>query len=388
MKITLFVNHRCNLACGYCYNGPSFNRRMSWDIARRSVELALSGPRRRSQISFFGGEPLMEMSLIRRAVDHAEAKAKAEGKRVRFVITTNGTLLTGERLEFLLEHRFHIGVSLDGDKAAHDAFRRYPSGRSSHARISKHVHEAVKRYPPLEVVAVVDPTTAHLVDRSFAYLFELGVRDVTFNMNYESDWTDAALDTLEASLGRLAEEVLARYRAGHDFTCNPLDAKIITRLKEGYSSCDRCDFGCEEIAVSPTGTLYPCERLVGQDDDPAVQIGDIFQGVDTARRDALRNAKNVPPGDCRGCALQDRCMFWCGCVNYATTGRVDGVTGTLCFMEQLFIRTADAVASTLYKEQNPVFMQKYYLSASAALARRSGAETGDIVRLKLNMPRG
>ena len=55
MKIALFVNHRCNLACDYCYNGNKFGRRMPWDIAKRCVDLALSGPRRRAQISFFGG---------------------------------------------------------------------------------------------------------------------------------------------------------------------------------------------------------------------------------------------------------------------------------------------------------------------------------------------
>jgi radical SAM protein with 4Fe4S-binding SPASM domain len=125
-----------------------------------------------------------------------------------------------------------------------------------------------------------------------------------------------------------------------------------------------------ELAVSPTGMLYPCERLVGTDDDPKVQIGDIVNGVDPKRRDALRDAKNIPPDECKGCALQDRCMFWCGCVNYATTGRVNGVSGTLCWMEQLFIRNADRVARTLYEEQNPVFLERYYLSAGTAVARK------------------
>ena len=38
--------------------------------------------------------------------------------------------------------------------------------------------------------------------------------------------------------------------------------------------------------------------------------------------------------------------------------------------EQLFIKTADRVARTLYQEKNPVFLERYYLSAGAALARR------------------
>ncbi len=44
-------------------------------------------------------------------------------------------------------------------------------------------------------------------------------------------------------------------------------------------------------------------------------------------------------------------------------------------MEQLFIRAADRVASALYKEQNPVFLEKYYLSAGSALARREAGLT-------------
>lgn len=374
MKIALFLNHRCNLECRYCYNGEKFSRRMPWDIATRAVDLALSGPHRRAQISFFGGEPLLEFDLMKRAVAYAEEQAAALEKKVRFVLTTNGTLLQGDRLDYLLEHGFHIGVSLDGVREAHDTFRVYGSGRSSHGKVSRNVAEAVRRYPALEVIAVIDPSTAQWMDRSFAYIFDLGVRDITFNMNYEGEWEDEACDTLEAAVERLGQEFLARARAGHDFTCNPLDAKIITRLKEGYSCADRCDFGCEEIAVSPTGKLYPCERLVGTDDDPKVVIGDIFEGVDPKRRDALREAKNVAPLECLGCVLQSRCMYWCGCVNYATTGKVNGVTGTLCWMEQLFIRTADKVAAALYQEQNPIFMEKYYLSAGSALERREAAE--------------
>jgi len=374
MKIALFLNHACNLRCAYCYNGDKFSRRMPWDIAQRTVDLALSGPRRRSQISFFGGEPLMEFELLQRAVAYAEEQAEKKDRRVRFVITTNGTLLSGKRLDFLLAHNFHIGVSLDGTKEAHDAFRVYPSGKSCHGKVSRNIREAVKHYPALEVIAVVDPATAHLVDSSFQYIFDLGVRDLTFNMNYEGEWEDDACDALEAAVDRLGDAYLKNIRAGHDFTCNPIDAKIITRLKEGYSCTDRCDFGCEEIAVSPTGQFYPCERLVGTDNDEKVQIGDIWDGVDPVRRDALREAKNIAPLECTGCVLQGRCMYWCGCVNYATTGRVNGVTGTLCWMEQLFIRTADRVAATLYKEQNPIFMEKYYLSAGAALARREATD--------------
>jgi uncharacterized protein len=369
MRISLFLNHRCNLRCGYCYNGEKFNRPMDWEVARRAVDLALSGPRQRSQISFFGGEPLLEMGLMRRIVDYAEKEAQKKERKVRFVVTTNGTLLTGKRLDYLRAHRFHIGVSLDGNREAHDCYRRYPSGRSTHTRVSKNIAQAVERYKALEVIAVMDPKNVHLVDQSFRYIFDLGVRDMTFNMNYEADWDEAAGRRLEESFARLGAAVLEKARQGHHFTVNPLDAKIVTRLKGGYSCDDRCDFGCQELAVSPTGHFYPCERLISTDDNPEVQIGDVWSGVDVKQRDRLRNAKNEVQTDCEGCAVMDRCMFWCGCVNYASTGRVDRVSGTLCWSEQLFIEAADRVAATLYKEQNPVFMERYYLSPISLLPK-------------------
>lgn len=368
------MNHECNLRCDYCYNGRKLDRQMSWEVARRGVDLALSGPRRRSQISFFGGEPLMEMGLIKKVVSYAERRAHELDRRVRFVVTTNGTLLSGKRLDYLLDHRFHIGVSLDGTREAHDAYRKYQSGRSCHTRVSRNVQEAVQRYKPLEVIAVVDPKNASLVDRSFAHIFDLGVRDVTFNLNYEGDWDDDACQDLERGFARLGGAYLEKAREGCHFTLNPIDSKIITRLKDGYACSDRCDFGCQEIAISPTGRFYPCERLVGTDEREDVQIGNVWDGVDVPVRDRLRETKNELRDECEGCVLQPRCMFWCGCVNYATTGRVDGLSGTLCWSEQLFIETADEVAAALYEERNPIFMERYYLSPGAALEDRGRAD--------------
>ena len=374
LYLRLSVTDRCNLRCVYCRPGAGDGAGRPTVPLDDDELLALVDRVGRvasiGKLRLTGGEPLCRPGLPR-LVERLRALLPG----AQLCLTTNGTLLTGARMEYLMEHGFHIGVSLDGARRAHDLFRRYPSGRSSHARVSKNLAAAVKRYPPLEVIAVVDPASGDWIDESFEYIFDLGVRDLTFNMNYEGDWTDEACDTFEAAVERLGDAYLARYRQGHDFTCNPIDAKIITRLKEGYSCADQCDFGCEEIAISPTGQMYPCERLVGMDDDPKVQIGDIWDGVDPKRRDALRNAKNVTPTQCIECVLNARCMYWCGCVNYATTGRVDGVTGTLCWNEQLFIKTADRVASALYKEQNPVFLEKYYLSAGSALARREAQST-------------
>ncbi len=363
MKVCLFLNHACNLACSYCYNGPKFHRSMPLDVARAGVRMALEDGRDGPvQLSFFGGEPLLEIDLIRKIVPEARAEAERRGRTLRLVVVTNATLLEGEILETLMEHRFYVGVSVDGGRAAHDATRRYPDGRSSYDRVVANVGGLLARSDRrgVKAIAVIDPLNVdHLAD-SFDSLRGIGLRTLSLNVNYEAEWDEAARARFDVALRELGDRYIAAYRRGERFTVNLLDSKVLTHLKAGYSCADRCDFGCEEVAVAPSGNLYPCDRLVGDDTRHDVVIGDARSGIDPVRRDALIAAKNQVLTDCADCAFLPRCMHWCGCVNHAMTGAVGEVAGLLCWFEQRIIEEADRCASTLYEEQSPEFLRRFY----------------------------
>ncbi len=104
---------------------------MSREVAQRAVEFLFehSGPLEELVIVFFGGEPLLNFEIIRFVVDLATEKAKEAGKRVSFALTTNGTVLTDEIVRFLDEKGFGVTVSMDGNQAVHDRYRRLPGGR-------------------------------------------------------------------------------------------------------------------------------------------------------------------------------------------------------------------------------------------------------------------
>ena len=141
---------------------------------------------------------------------------------------------------------------------------------------------------------------------------------------------------------------------------NVLDAKIITRLKNGYETSDRCKFGCGEMAIAPSGNIYPCERLVGVDEDGGVCMGSVHTGYDLARKVALLGELGNSDPECASCLLRSRCMNWCGCVNYTTTGAIDSAPGLVCFHEKLAIRVADHLAEILYHEKNRSFLSRFY----------------------------
>ena len=54
-------------------------------------------------------------------------------------MTTNGTLMTEEVIEFLVKHEFNLMISLDGDKKSHDINRRFKSGKGSFDVILKNL---------------------------------------------------------------------------------------------------------------------------------------------------------------------------------------------------------------------------------------------------------
>ena len=360
MRLSLFLNHACNLRCRYCYNGEKFSRAMPWEVVERAVELGLGQPGGKHRVSFFGGEPLMEMDLIRRTLALCRERATALGVDLHHLVVSNAVLLDEDKLRFFLDNDIYVAVSVDGCREAHEATRAFPDGSSSYDVVSRNARRLLAERPGNKVICVIDPANVDWMAESFDALLALGARNLSMNVNYEGIWEEPERARFERALRALGERYAAAYRRGEAFTLNLFDSKIVTHLKLGYADADRCDFGCEELAVSPRGRLYPCDRLVGMDTRDDVVIGDVWRGVDRARRDALIAEKNRVMEDCADCAVLHRCMHWCGCVNHAMTGSVGGVAGLLCWFEQRTIEEADRVAATLFEEQNPAFLRRFY----------------------------
>ena len=89
------VSHDCTMRCKYCYGGGGTYRGprqlMSKDVARRAVDFFVehSGRYKECEIIFFGGEPLMNMPVIRFVVDYARKKFSDKGKRIRLRLFPN-----------------------------------------------------------------------------------------------------------------------------------------------------------------------------------------------------------------------------------------------------------------------------------------------------------
>jgi uncharacterized protein len=125
---------------------------MPWEVAREGINWYLEAfthvkernPRRIPVIGFYGGEPLLSFDLIKQAVMYA--RELYSGKML-FTLTTNGTLLSGEVVDFLAENEFAITITLNGPQSEHDRLRVFPDGSGSFGIISGNLLKLREKYP-------------------------------------------------------------------------------------------------------------------------------------------------------------------------------------------------------------------------------------------------
>lgn len=136
--LCIHICHDCNLRCKYCFADEgayhAAREMMSADTAKRAIDFLIenSGVRKVLEVDFFGGEPLMNLDVIKETVAYAKAEAAKRGKRFLFTTTTNGLLLDDDAIRFLNAEMENVVLSLDGQKGS---ARRRPQDRQRQGKL-------------------------------------------------------------------------------------------------------------------------------------------------------------------------------------------------------------------------------------------------------------
>ncbi|MGH3774174.1 MAG: SPASM domain-containing protein [Pseudonocardiaceae bacterium] len=318
--LSLAVAQKCNLGCTYCYaQGGSFGgpaTSMALSTALASVDLLFGdvATGERVNLSFLGGEPLMNRPVIRAATDHARAIAADRGVDVTFSITTNGTQLTVDDGDFFEEHGFAVTVSLDGAGAVHDQLRPFRSGRGSFDRVIERVTPLLERQRRMQVSARVTVTPANLeLKETLDAFVALGFHSVGFSPLLRSPTGSHELGgpELAAMLDGMVScgaEFERRVVAGQRYPF----ANAVNAMREIHRGTHRpypCGAGAGYLGVSASGELAACHRFVGDDDGA---LGDLVDGVDRARQARWLRERHVHRQEpCRSCWARYLCGGGC-----------------------------------------------------------------------------
>jgi uncharacterized protein len=319
-SLSLAVAQKCNLSCTYCYaqegqfGGEA--RVMSEEVARGAVERLFRDARAgdRVQLSFLGGEPLLNRVVVRDATEYASRLANESKVSVGFSITTNGTLLTPADAVFFEQHGFAVTVSLDGVGAVHDQQRPFRSGRGSYERILTNVQPLLNIQRSMQVSARVTVTPRNLNLRStLDALIELGFYSVGFSPmlaspNGRDQMGADELDSLLREMVDCGREFERRFAAGERYPF----ANLATALGEIHRGTHRpypCGAGAGYFGVSADGGLWACHRFV---DDQAGEMGSVALGPDRDRQARWLRDRHVHRQEpCRSCWARYLCGGGC-----------------------------------------------------------------------------
>lgn len=208
---------RCNLSCSYCYQNARRQGRMRWDTLRAAADLLLASRRREVTLVFYGGEPLLELELIGRAVEYVEAERRTD-QTVKYAIVTNGTLLGRRRTAFLVTHDVKTQLSFDGVAAAQQLRGSGTFGQLDELLVRLRLDHPEWFGEKLEISMTLSPQTVPYLADGVRYFLGKGVRELGLSpiVTDSSSWRLGQIDELEAQFRRVFDACLEHQRqTGH-----------------------------------------------------------------------------------------------------------------------------------------------------------------------------
>ena len=358
--LCLHICHDCNLRCRYCFadEGAYHNVRemMSLETAKAAIDFLIreSGNRKVLEVDFFGGEPLMNLGVIKETVAYAKAEAAKRGKRFLFTTTTNGLLLNDEAIEFLNAEMENVVLSLDGRREVHDAVRKTVSGKGSFDLVIEKIKKFVKIRGDKHYY-VRGTFTAKNLDFSKDVLF---LADEGFDsISLEPVVTDIPdlqireehLPRIEAEYEKLCDEYIRREAEGKGFLFFHfhVDLEGGPCLQKRVSACGA---GNEYFSVVPNGDIYPCHQFAG---DAKWRMGSVFEGkLDPAIRGRFASSCLFTRRKCENCFAKFICSGGCSANNYHYNGDIDEPYEMTCAMMKKRIECAMHVLAERRSREN------------------------------------
>lgn len=197
-------------------------------------------------LKFYGGEPLLNFNLIDKIVNSLENKNIKPQKRAIYTITTNGSLLTEEIIQFFDRRRFLVTLSFDG--LAQEITR----GKAGNRNIIKAI-DRMLRFPAisLETNSVFTPLTVEYLSKSIKFILDLGVPSVNFSLSATDFWDQTSLAKLKDEMSKLREITLSIKG-----TCGSIPIKMFNEEKD--KGIFYCAAGRDRLAITADGQIWGC----------------------------------------------------------------------------------------------------------------------------------
>lgn len=360
----------------YCYQTHKGKRRMSFETAKKFVDMIISGEKGMYEyinpikspglvVDFIGGEPFMEIELIDQIctylMDRLIELQHPWAMRTMFSICSNGVLYRDEKVQKFLSkwaNRLSFSVTVDGNKELHDACRVFHDGSPSYDLAIDAVTDWMSRGYYMGSKITIAPENISFLFDAVKHMVELGYDEINANCVYEKGWTPVHATVLYDQMKRISDYFLdGNFDFEHHMYCSLYNEKFFHPKDENDLQAWCGGVGNSMIACDPDGVIFPCirymESSLGGDQVP-YSIGDVDNGI--AYNDCTKcrikcmakvDRRTQSTDECFYCPIAEGCSN-CSAYDYQIHGTPDSRATFICVMHK-----ARALA-------NLYFWNKYY----------------------------
>ncbi len=347
-NLILQVTQACNLRCKYCtYSGDYLNRThsqlsMPEEIAKKAIDFYIANSHNtpNPSLGFYGGEPFITFGMIKNLTHYI--KERMRGKEYSIHITTNGTLLNEEIMNYLVDNNVSLMISLDGPREVHDLNRCFASGQGTFdvimqnmEKFSKIAPEYVNKNIMFSSVFTKEINFCSL-SKFFAnfetikdlnvigstpntyYLKNDDIQKKLNNLKYDDDIQYESLKYYLSKMGRIPEKNVSKLvKTWEDKVRSDMEEKRMEEisLRDEYHPSGPCVPGSRRLFVTINGDFLPCERV--SETSKITKIGSIYTGIDIEKARKLLNIGTLTESECLNCWAARFCT---SCVASADDG--------------------------------------------------------------------
>lgn len=316
----------CNMRCSYCFYTDEAGRRqlkpgiMSDAVMVKLIDAVFSAAAPGAEISFAfqGGEPtLAGLDFYTRFCDAVHSR-NTGNLPVHWSIQTNGLLIDESWGNFLKEHRFLTGLSLDGTAALHDAFRTDTAGHRTCSRVLQSLRLLKRKGVPVNLLCVITEPAARKPKAVYGALKGLGVPFVQFipclsPLDPEPrrmPWSLSA-DSYGRFLCTVFDLWFADWQRGEYLSIRQFEDWIRLAMGQSPDMCASCGSCGGYLVVESDGSLYPCDFYALDEWCLGMVDQGLTAALDSERMRSFRRRSRNLPADCRSCRFFPVCQGGC-----------------------------------------------------------------------------
>lgn len=389
-NLMLVLTKDCQLRCTYCFEDHPKDQNMSLETAKQAVDFAYNNAIEDNvipSISLFGGEPLLRYDdLIVPLIEYIRQEKKYYPFEIK--MTTNGLLLTEDKLQFLKKNGVHFMLSIDGNEQAHNATRSYCDGRQTFNDLDANIDNILKYQPNTSARVTLTPANAPYLLDSIKYFERKGFENVRIYPNVYEEWDQKSLDIFTEQLDLYNQYLYESFMSDtipivFDMY-NYMLKKIVLNIYETNNNscrtsldcqvCHRCGLGIVgNLIVDYAGNIYTCDRVNFEPvDENIFYVGDIYNGVDYNRIYDLYFMNTMAPLsnprlNCESCVLYKVCTGGCVPVNYMLNGDFNILPDSYCLYNQILYSKALELTERFEQEQTCDLFRDFFYGVVKAV---------------------